>query len=312
MADKEGVIRCLRQAAATETAAGRASWGIALEGYASKIERRRTFDDKLLVLLQPKGEQAPSLKAFETRIATKGLQDIILSPQNEEEIKTLLLEQKNQEQLAAHQLEPRRKILLIGPPGSGKTLLAEILAKETGKTFHILRMGQLMDSLLGNTVRNIENSFAAIAHCDGVFLFDEFDALGSARDDKADVNEMRRALNSILICLENTGGTSLIIAATNHPKTLDKAFRRRFDSILEFHQPSDAERNILIKKTLEEHRFSSPELQAELLKATEGLSFDETKNTTLKTLVDAIIHNKAPDASTAHKQNHTRKKLAGD
>lgn len=290
--DKDAIIGGLRRSAATETRAGRDSWGVLLEGFASKIERRATYEPKL-VSLMPNSSIKASLDAFQQRVPVRRLDEAILTHTLKKQIDGFLKEQRSQELLIEHELEPQNRVLLIGPPGSGKTLLAEIIALETGKSFHILQMGALMDSHLGNTIRNIENSFAAISQQDGVFLFDEFDALSNARGHTSDVNEMRRALNALLQCFENHRGASIVIAATNHPQSMDSAFRRRFDSIWETQDPEAPEREKIIETTCKKHKLPQKrEIIEELTRLTEEMSFDECEDITKRLITNAVLTGK--------------------
>lgn len=291
--DKDGIVNCLRRAAASEARAGKHQWGNTLEGYAASIERRAPFDQKMLTLFNPSNKEAASLKAFEERVAIRTRDEIILEPGLKEELDSFFKEFEESELLSAHGLSPQNRILLTGSPGTGKTLLAEIIANETKKPFHILRMGSLMDSLLGNTIRNIENSFNAIAMSDAVFLFDEFDALATSREATGDVGEMRRALNALLICFEHHTGPSIVIAATNRPQSMDSAFRRRFDSVWELGSPTTENRETLIRRTLDKHRLTQTEevIQA-IASQLANLSFDECEDITKRLIVKTILARK--------------------
>ena len=288
--DKNGVVTILRQAAASEQRSGRMSYAVTLEGYASKIERASSYEPKLMTLLNPSDKTRASLAAFEERVPIRRFDDVILDTDNSRKVRRLLKEHTAHEKLLEHNLAPRSRVLLAGPPGSGKTMLAEILASETGKSFHILKMGSLVESYLGNTIRNIENSFAAIAASDGVFLFDEFDALSTARDDKQDVNEMRRALNSLLQCFENHRGSSIVVAATNHPSSIDHAFRRRFDAIWLLGNPTEAGRRQIVKATFGKHQLPQSDwIINDLTKRLEGASYDECEDSTRALIITAVL-----------------------
>jgi AAA+ superfamily predicted ATPase len=92
---------------------------------------------------------------------------------------------------------------------------------------------------MGETAAKLRLIFDQISAIRGVYLFDEFDAIGGKRGADNDVGEMRRVLNSFLQFLEESNSTdSVVIAATNHPELLDRALFRRFDDILEFSLPS--------------------------------------------------------------------------
>jgi SpoVK/Ycf46/Vps4 family AAA+-type ATPase len=149
--------------------------------------------------------------------------------------------------LRAHALTPLRKLLLVGPPGSGKTMTAAAIAGELKLPLFTVLYEGLIGKLLGETAGRLRLIFDAIALQRGVYFFDEFDAIGTQRSGPNDVGEIRRVLNSFLQFLENDDGPSLIIAATNHPELLDKALARRFDDVITYELP-DAEvaRGILL------------------------------------------------------------------
>ncbi len=150
----------------------------------------------------------------------------------------VLTEQRQQARLRARALTPRRKLLLVGPPGSGKTMTAAAIAGELKLPLFTILYDGLIGKLLGETAGRLRLVFDAIALQRGVYFFDEFDAIGTQRSGPNDVGEIRRVLNSFLQFLENDDGPSLIIAATNHPELLDKALFRRFDDVITYELPS--------------------------------------------------------------------------
>jgi SpoVK/Ycf46/Vps4 family AAA+-type ATPase len=183
---------------------------------------------------QPKGELSSLLSA---RYSDIRLNSMVLGLELRARLERVLTEQRQQERLRARGLQPRRKLLLVGPPGSGKTMTASALAGELRlPLFAVLYQG-LIGKLMGETATRLRLVFDAIAVQRGVYFFDEFDAIGSQRSQPNDVGEIRRVLNSFLQFLENDDGPSLIIAATNHPELLDKAVFRRFDDVINYGLP---------------------------------------------------------------------------
>ena len=186
-------------------------------------------------LVQPKGELASFLAA---RYSDVRLSSMVLTAALEAQLARILREQRQQERLRARGLTPRRKLLLIGPPGSGKTMTAAALAGELKLPLFTVLYDGLIGKLMGETASRLRLVFDAIAVQRGVYFFDEFDAIGAQRAAQNDVGEIRRVLNSFLQFLENDDGHSLIIAATNHPKMLDKALFRRFDDVIRYDLPT--------------------------------------------------------------------------
>jgi SpoVK/Ycf46/Vps4 family AAA+-type ATPase len=199
------------------------------------------------VLVLPNKSELSSL-LFTTEANTR-LSDMVLPEALASRLTRILLEYRQQARLRAHGLRPRRKILLIGPPGSGKTMTAAALAGELHLPFSTILLEGIITKFMGETAAKLKLVFDAISSSEGVYLFDEFDALGAKRTQSNDVGEIRRVLNTFLQLLEKDDSNSLIIAATNHPELLDRALFRRFDDVLEYGLP-DGEmiRRIIISR----------------------------------------------------------------
>lgn len=185
-------------------------------------------------MAQPKGELAGLLEA---RYSDVRLSSMVLKPELEDRLARVLREQRQQERLRARGLSPRRKLLLVGPPGAGKTMTAAALAGELKLPLFTVLYDGLIGKLMGETATRLRLVFDAVAMQRGVYFFDEFDAIGAQRAGPNDVGEIRRVLNSFLQFLENDDGPSLIVAATNHPELLDKALYRRFDDVISYDLP---------------------------------------------------------------------------
>jgi SpoVK/Ycf46/Vps4 family AAA+-type ATPase len=154
-------------------------------------------------------------------------------------LQRILLEQRQQTKLRANGLRPRRKILLVGPPGSGKTMTAAALAGELHLPLSTILLEGVITKYMGETASKLRLVFDAMTSTDCVYFFDEFDAIGAKRNQTNDVGEIRRVLNTFLQLLEKDDSRGLIIAATNHPELLDRALFRRFDDVLEYELPED-------------------------------------------------------------------------
>lgn len=203
--------------------------------------------DPVIPVVRPTGDLASLLSAAytETRLA-----DMVLPPAIVDRLGRVLLEQRQHEQLREHGLQPRRKLLLIGPPGSGKTMTASALAGELKLPLLTIRLDGVITRYMGESAAKLRLVFDAIAATRGVYLFDEFDAIGSRRSANNDVGEIRRVLNSFLQFLEQDASPSVIVAATNHPELLDTALFRRFDDVIEFSAPAPATALALLKNRL--------------------------------------------------------------
>ncbi len=188
---------------------------------------------------------------LELRRPSFALSDVVLSSKVRSQIDGLVREQMKRDWLREHKKYPRKRALCVGPPGSGKTMTAEALAHTLKIPLFVIRLDALITRFMGETAAKLRLVFDEVNTRRGVYLFDEFDAVGSRRDATNDVAEMRRVLNSFLQFMEETNSTdSLVIAATNYPELLDRALLRRFDTVLEFVPPTKDQVKQLIKSNL--------------------------------------------------------------
>ena len=175
---------------------------------------------------------------------------LVIQTSLQERIQQVIHEYRQQNKLKSFGLSHRRKILLIGPPGTGKTMTARVLAKELHLSLHTIQVDRLVTKFMGETSAKLRQIFTLMQHEHGVYLFDEFDAIGGERSMDNDVGEMRRVLNAFLQFIEQDTSDSLIVAATNNPRLLDQALFRRFDDVLYYDLPSSEERKSLIENVL--------------------------------------------------------------
>ena len=174
------------------------------------------------------------------------LSDLVVSIELKEKLERILEEYRNRNKLYAHGYSNRRKILLEGDSGTGKTFTASIIASELGLPLFTIQVDKLVTKFMGETSTKLRQVFDTIATTRGVYFFDEFDAIGADRTLDNEVGEMRRILNSFLQFIENDSSQSLILAATNNCKMLDSALFRRFDDVLHYSKPSKDEIRQLI------------------------------------------------------------------
>lgn len=180
------------------------------------------------------------LDILEHRMVNSTISDLIVSTEIEDKIKRVINEYHKKDILRKNGLMNRSKVLLAGDPGTGKTMTASVIANELYLPLYIIQFDRLITKYMGETSAKLRQVFDHIKEVRGVYLFDEFDAIGSDRSLDNDVGEMRRILNSFLQNLEDDESYSIIIAATNNPNILDKALFRRFDDVIEYKNP-DAE-----------------------------------------------------------------------
>lgn len=175
---------------------------------------------------------------------------LVIPTSIENRIDRIIHEYRQQQKLKTYGLKHRRKIMLIGPPGTGKTMTAKVLAHELRLPLYTIQVDRLVNKFMGETSAKLRQIFDLIQKETGVYLFDEFDAIGGERSLDNDVGEMRRVLNSFLQFIEQDISDSVIITATNSPNLLDRALFRRFDDVLYYKQPTLEERKRLIQNVL--------------------------------------------------------------
>jgi SpoVK/Ycf46/Vps4 family AAA+-type ATPase len=220
------------------------------------------------------------------------MEALVLSEALKARVERIILEFRQQNKLRSHGLKHRRKILLTGAPGTGKTMTARVLASELNLPLHTVQMDRLVTKFMGETSAKLRQIFDRIREVAGVYLFDEFDAIGGERSLDNDVGEMRRVLTSFLQFIENDTSDNLIVAATNNLRLLDRALFRRFDDVLHYDLPGEEERSRLIANllgTFYDERFPL----AKAVAVAEGLSHAEINRACRDAIKSAILSNRS-------------------
>jgi hypothetical protein len=178
-------------------------------------------------------------------------------------------------------------LLLYGPPGCGKTLLACYIAKQIGLPLFTARLDGLISSFLGSTSKNIRAVFEFAAKTPCVLLLDEFDAIAKLRDDQQELGELKRVVNSFVQNIDQLGRETILIAATNHERLLDPAVWRRFQYLLHVDFPSEEQRRQLWSVFSEGLEWSAKELQvlADLSQGFPGSAIDSASTRLKQRLV---------------------------
>jgi len=237
------------------------------------------------------------------------LADLIVSDEMRNRIKRILREYRQQEKLKKHGLCNRRKALLAGPPGTGKTMTAAVLAGELHLPIHTILMDKLVTKFMGETSAKLRQIFDVIRERRGVYLFDEFDAIGAERGRDNDVGEMRRVLNAFLQFIEQDKSDSLIVAATNNPRILDQALFRRFDDVLYYHLPTRDEIRQLMENRLGSFRGKKLSLKT-AVKEAETLSHAEITQACDDAIKEAILADRKTVTATLLKKMLRERRLA--
>lgn len=240
-------------------------------------------------IARPKGELAAVLSVSYPALR---LSDMVLGEPLQQSLQRVLKEQRHLAKLRSHGLHPRRKLLLVGPSGTGKTMTASALAGELGIPLFVVRLDALITKFMGETAAKLRQVFDTVSSTRGVYFFDEFDAIGSQRGLSNEVGEVRRILNSFLLMIEQDDSNSVIVAATNHPQILDDALFRRFDDVVEYRVPSATEILALLRMRLAGYVKSKKDLADLAVEAT-GLSHAEIARAINDAVKEAVMQDQS-------------------
>ena len=281
--DDDRFLSVAMQVAAHEARLGHGKLATDLRKAIDEAKRQRGTAS-LVSISQPRGELANLL---EVANPTSRLSDMIVEPDLAKQLQRVIREQRVAGRILDHGLFPRRKLLLVGPPGTGKTMTASVLAGELGLALLQVRLDGLITRFMGETAAKLRQVFDATHRTRGIYFFDEFDAIGSCRDLTNDVGEIRRVLNSFLLMIEQDRSHSLVVAATNQPDILDRALFRRFDDILHYELPDARQAAKLLRTRL---LSKSAQVRWKMLgEEAHGLSYAEISRAANDVLKDALI-----------------------
>lgn len=216
--------------------------------------------------------------------------DLILSKSVELKLMDFMETIKNKDKMDQLGLDFNMSLLLYGYPGCGKTSAAKYIASQLGLPLVVARLDTLISSLLGNTAKNIHKIFEFAKKQPCVLFLDEFDAIAKARDDRHELGELKRVVNSLLQNMDEYCQNGILIAATNHHELLDTAIWRRFQTVIEMPKPEVAEITAMISNLPDIVDISQikPGQWKKVYDALVGLSYSDIKNilnNTVKKLV---------------------------
>ncbi|HTO65779.1 MAG TPA: ATP-binding protein [Bradyrhizobium sp.] len=271
--DEDAFFSIALQVAAAEARQGRRETAQEMRDEINKARARYSRGASVpIAFAAPRGNLEGLIEMREARFKLK---DVVLDERLLARFDDILRQQRKRDWLREYGKVPNRRILFIGPPGSGKTMSAEALAGELSLPLFIIRLEGLITRYMGETAAKLRLVFDETARRRGVYLFDEFDAVGGQRTATNDVAEMRRVLNSFLQFMEEPNSTdSVIICSTNHPSLLDRALLRRYDQVLEFDTPNADQIKQLIVSNVGPMKLVRP-AWSKIVDAAEGLSQSE-------------------------------------
>ncbi|MFH2065535.1 MAG: ATP-binding protein [Pseudomonadota bacterium] len=234
----------------------------------------------------------------------RALDSLVLHDKIQEQIKEIIEEQHRSELLHAHNLRARNRVLLAGPPGNGKTTLAEVMAHGLMYPLFVVRYETLVGSYLGETSSRLKYlmDYAKTQRC--VLYFDEFETLGKERGDTHETGEIKRVVSSLLLQIDDLPDYVVVVAASNHPELLDRAVWRRFQLRIELPMPTRQQLTRHIESIGHRCRTNFGYEPGTLAKHMLGLNFAEVEEFCLSVVRRAVLDKKSDDA-----QSITRLKL---
>lgn len=245
--DEEAFYAVALQAAAREARQGHHHLAADIKkAVESSRESRRTQLAKVTRLPRSQNDVTDLIEVSYPQVS---LRDLVIAPDLAAQVVQVIQEQRQRAVLAEHGFTPMHRLLLEGPPGTGKTMTASVISSELSLPMCTVRLDGLLSKFMGETASKLRTIFETVASQRAVYLFDEFDALGGDRRGN-DVGEARRILNTFLMFLEDAGSDSIVIAATNHRSILDRALFRRFDAVLTYSLPDAQQAQSVIRKRL--------------------------------------------------------------
>jgi SpoVK/Ycf46/Vps4 family AAA+-type ATPase len=208
------------------------------------------------------------------------LSDLVLPDVVRDAVGELVEEQQRTEVLRAHGLEPRHRVLLTGPPGNGKTSLANAVAEALLLPLIVIRYEDVIGSYLGETATRLAQVFAFARRRRSVLFFDEFDAVAKERGDEHETGEIKRVVSSLLLQVDALPSHVVVIGASNHPELLDRAVHRRFQLRLELPVPGKVARIAWFERLLVELDEPVGMTAETLAKKTVAASFSQLQDLT--------------------------------
>lgn len=230
------------------------------------------------------------------------LEDLILPSEIIEICKEITQEQHRVDLLRSYSLEPRNKLLFIGPPGNGKTSLAEALADLLMIPLYIVRYESIIGTYLGETAARLKKLFDFVKTRNCVLFFDEFETLGKERGDTHETGEIKRVVSSLLMQIDGLPSHVIVIAATNHPELLDRAVWRRFQIRINLPQPTRNRIEEWFRSFEIKHNFTLGYAPSTLAKKMLGSNFAEIEEFGISILRKYVLSHPNADVNNIVKK----------
>lgn len=263
-----------------------------------RAKNHHILSDRLIELLASQANQANKTTSFiqnGTRdlvyevIPEKRFSDLVLNQEVLNICQELVEEHHRADLLISYGLEPRHRILFVGPPGNGKTTLAEAIASELMYPLIVVRYENIIGSYLGETASRLQKVFEVARSRKCVIFLDEFETLGKERGDTRETGEIKRVVSSLLLQIDRLPSHTVVITASNHPELLDRAVWRRFQVKVQLPPPTKEQRIQFIKNFEERSGFSFKIAYNSLADKLSEISFSEIEEFCLDVLRRCIL-----------------------
>lgn len=269
-----------------------------------RSKNHRILADRLVEILTAQNNQQSRTTPF----IQNGARDLVFEVVPEKRFTDLVLEKDvldichevveehhRADLLGAYGLEPRHRILFTGPPGNGKTSLAEAVASELMYSLLVVRYENIIGSYLGETASRLQKVFDVARSRKCVIFLDEFETLGKERGDTRETGEIKRVVSSLLLQIDRIPSHTVVITASNHPELLDRAVWRRFQVKIQLPVPTSDQRVRFIKKFEERTGFSFKMPYETLSDKLAAISFSEIEEFCIDVLRRCILNHTQDD-----------------
>lgn len=244
---------------------------------ADRLQRAMSMNGHNIAALHRQTAAAPEREALLELTPERQLNDLVLPDVVLDSCRQLVEEQHRAELLRAHGLDPRHRVLLVGPPGNGKTTLAEALAEALAVPFFVVRYEAMIGSYLGETAERLKRLFDYVRTTPCVLFFDEFDAIGKERGDAQETGEIKRVVTALLMQIDRLPSYTVVVAATNHAELLDRAVWRRFQLRLSLPAPDQTALKRYFERFLQSWNEKSGVSAERIVKTLGAVSYAEAE-----------------------------------
>jgi len=278
-AGTSGDVRGVRSAAEAIIAEERAKrHGVLADRLSKAIEANGNGHSHAVYGLSVPNDPAKRGREFVLEVTPRRrLEELMLLDSSRRRVNEMIEEQLRADVLRSHGLEPRHRALLVGPPGTGKTTLAEAIAESIAVPMFVVRYEAMIGSYLGETATRLKRVFDYARTTPCVLFFDEFDAIGKERGDTHETGEIKRVVTSLLMQIDELPSYTVVVAATNHPELLDRASWRRFQVRLNLPMPTEKDLAEFVARFLGSFGEAPGYPSAALAKALGTISYAEAE-----------------------------------